>query len=243
VACHNWYPGTIQNNTDGACEVARNLHASETTCGPSRLKCYWSNSLFSDQANEFITRNANSSKPFFLYFSTTTPHAGDLSGAKTAFPTPAPYNTRFTQYDQPDNDFASAVSAMDDFVGRIMDTLKASNVYDNTLVFFSGDNGPDSHPFATFDDPGPFRGKKRSLHEGGVRQVIVAQWPARVKADSQSNHLFAFWDFLPTAADAAGIPPAQWPQTDGLSALATLEGRPATQQAQHKYAPPCLPAA
>jgi hypothetical protein len=36
---------------------------------------------------------------------------------------------------------------------------------------FSGDNGPDSHQFQFFDDPGPFRGKKRSLHEGGVRQV------------------------------------------------------------------------
>lgn len=129
VACHNWYPYLIQNNTLDNYTLPKNQHASEATCGPNRTKCTWSNDYFSDRANEFVTRAARGTKPFFLYFSTTTPHAGDLAGAHSENPTPAPYNQRFTEWGQQQDDFASAVSAMDDFVGRIMSTLKANNMY------------------------------------------------------------------------------------------------------------------
>jgi len=54
--------------------------------------------------------------------------------------------------------------------------------YLDRKVFFSGDNGPDGHGFELFDDPGIFRGKKRSLHEGGIRQTILAYWPGTIAA-------------------------------------------------------------
>ena len=78
------------------------------------------------------------------------------------------------------------------------------------------------HSFRDFDDPGPFRGKKRSLHEGGIRQTIAVQWKGTIAAGTETQHMFAFWDFLPTALDIAGVPHAAWPQTDGISALPTL---------------------
>ena len=90
-------------------------------------------------------------------------------------------------------------------------------------MFFSGDNGPDI-PGHLFDDSGFFRGKKRSLHEGGVRQTIVVQWPGTIPANSVSDDLFIFYDLLPTAADLAGIDRSNWPETDGISAVPIFKG-------------------
>lgn len=73
------------------------------------------------------------------------------------------------------------------------------------------------------DDPGFFRGKKRSLHEGGIRQTIVVQWVGTIAANSVSDDMFIFYDLMPTAAELAGLPSAQWPYTDGLSAVPIFE--------------------
>ena len=60
--------------------------------------------------------------------------------------------------------------------------------------------------------------KKRSLHEGGIRQTIVVQWPGTIAANSISDDMFIFYDFLPTAAELAGVPRSSWcvqsPETD-----------------------------
>ncbi|XP_065193591.1 arylsulfatase F-like [Sycon ciliatum] len=232
VACHNWYPATMQNNTLGNYPIAGNEHASQANCGEHHSKCTWANDLFNREAIRFIRENGQASveKPFFLYFSTTTPHTGFLAGAKTSWAVPAPYDTRF-HFDTVESAFAAATSAQDDFVGAVLDEVKSLGIDQDTIVFFSGDNGPDSHPFTFFDDPGPFRGKKRSLHEGGVRQTITARWPGHIAANSTTEHLFAFWDFLPTAAELAGVDVPD--NVDGISAAAVLQGQ--TAQKQHDY--------
>lgn len=104
-------------------------------------------------------------------------------------------------------------------VGAVLDALESLSIREKTVVFFSGDNGPDDHPFGLFDDPGIFRGKKRSLHEGGIRQTIVVSWPGTITAGATSDQIFTFWDLLPTAADIAGLPKSEWPNVDGISAL------------------------
>jgi arylsulfatase A-like enzyme len=73
------------------------------------------------------------------------------------------------------------------------------------LVFLGWLQGPDI-PGMLFDDAGYFRGKKRSLHEGGIRQTLVVQWPGTIAANSISDDLFIFYDLLPTAAELAGVP-------------------------------------
>lgn len=234
VACHNWYPSVIQNNTNGKQLVPANQNASKAACGDHRAKCLWSNDLFNQQAVNVIREQAHSDQPFFLYFATTTPHTGFLKGDSVEYAVPAPYDTRFPQYTQTQALFAAATSAQDDFVGAVLDELKALGIEEDTLVFFSGDNGPDSHPFDLFDDPGPFRGKKRSLHEGGVRQTIAVQWKGHIAPNTTSQHLFAFWDLLPTAAELAGIPTSEWPETDGVSMAPLLLGR-SDEQKEHEY--------
>ena len=231
VACHDWYPKIIQNNTQGSFVVEANANANNKTCGDHHASCEWANDLFAREAVKFIRNHGKDEKPFFLFFSTTTPHTGFLNGMSFPYPVPAPYDSRFHYQNALQEGFASATSAQDDFVGAVLDELKGQQLDEDTIVFFSGDNGPDSHPFDFFDDPGPFRGKKRSLHEGGVRQTIVARWPGHIAANSTTDHLFAFWDFLPTAAELGGV--TLPPGIDGVSAAAVLQGK--QQESTHSY--------
>lgn len=239
--CHDWYPTTIQNNTQGSYPL-NNKSALGAGClkkpGTSgATSCTWANDLDSIEAVKFLRTYANQDKPFYLYLSTTTPHEGNLLGVNSHNPTPWPYNVAdFIEADWPQNqkDFASAVWAQDKIVGAVLDEVETLGIAEKTIIFFSGDNGPDDHPFELFDDPGPFRGKKRSLHEGGVRQTIVVQWKGVIKPGTETSHLFAFWDFLPTAAELAGIPAEKWAaSTDGVSIAPLLTGE--GTQKEHDY--------
>ena len=183
-ACHDWYPLTIQNGTnDRAVLNTKNETHNGTVClGPKPAStCTWMNDHDVDEAVAFIQSHASETRPFFMYLATTTPHIGHLgssvpgtSGGK--YPTPLVYReklpkswTTMEAKDHIDAQFGSAVIAQDDIVGKVLDAINATGIEKRTVVFFSGDNGPDDHNFANFGDPGPFRGKKRSLHEGGIR--------------------------------------------------------------------------
>ena len=96
-------------------------------------------------------------------------------------------------------------------VGRLLDWLDGApgGLGQNTLVVWSTDNGPedphiDQHAVG---DPGPFRGRKRSLYEGGVRVPFIARWPGRVPAGVVSAADIASVDWLPTVAALAGVAP------------------------------------
>ncbi|MEL7340787.1 MAG: sulfatase/phosphatase domain-containing protein, partial [Bacteroidota bacterium] len=83
---------------------------------------------------------------------------------------------------------------------------------------------------AFFNSGGGLRGIKRDLYEGGIRVPMIAWWPGTVQAGSQTDHISAFWDFMPTACDIAG---AEIPElSDGISYLQTLKGR---QQPEHGF--------
>lgn len=243
VACHDWYPTTVNNNTLQR-QPLNDKHSLGPGCldaplNPSAPTCTWANDLTKAEALGFIRRHAHGPKPFFLYLSTTTPHVGMLLGERSWYPVPYPYNqASFLDSSWPRQlrDFASAVWAQDQMVGAVLDELEALDIEKDTVVFFSGDNGPDEHDFTVFDDTGPFRGKKGSLHEGGVRQTIAVQWTGTLAAGSRSTHLFAFWDLLPTAAELAGLARDQWPATEGISIAPLLTGDVASQEShQHLY--------
>lgn len=242
VGCHDWYPTTIQNNTisDQPLNTLENLGAGclEKPGSQRAKKCIWANDLVKAEAVGFVRAHASGARPFFLYLSTTTPHAGFLQGVRGEdFPVPYPYSAAaFLDPSWParQRHFASAVWAQDRIVGAVLDELEAQGIEEETVVFFSGDNGPDSHDFSFFDDVGSFRGKKASLHEGGVRQTVAVQWKGTVPPGSSSSHLFAFWDLLPTAAELAGVPERAWPATDGVSIAPLLTGM-LKEQRSHTY--------
>lgn len=189
TACHDWYPVHIQDGAnDSAVLNTPASIANGTECLGPDPRCRWANDHSAVLAVQFIWEHAKLNKPFFLYLSTTTPHIGHLGrrygDGGGQWPTPLPYRTalpqNFSEIYHWTAMFASAVIAQDTIVGQVLDALAAAGLEESTAVFFSGDNGPDDHSFHTFDDVGPFRGKKRSLHEGGIRQTIAVQWKGTI---------------------------------------------------------------
>src|ERR1035437_2026969 len=125
---------------------------------------------------------------------------------------------------------------MDADIGRLMDKLKDLKIDDNTVVFFSSDNGPHKEGGVDpgfFQSAGPFRCLKRDLYEGGIRMPLIVRWPAKIKRGMVSDRVGAFWDFLPTAAEMAQVKVPE--QIDGLSLLPALLDKPQTNQHDFLY--------
>lgn len=137
--------------------------------------------------------------------------------------------------EKPHTAFAAMVSRLDRSVGEILSKLEELGIADNTLVIFTSDNGPHKEGGADpafFNSSGSLRGHKRSLYEGGIRVPFVACWPGQIKEGSRSDHPSAFWDFLPTATELAGIESPD--DLDGISMLPSLLGDEENQK-KHKF--------
>jgi len=187
--------------------------------------------LFAERALEFIDRNRE--RPFFLYFPTTLPHYSDFpTGPESQIvPSDEPYSGE--PWPQVEKNYAAMVTRFDGHVGAVLERLRRHGLEENTVVFFTSDNGPCGarpHKPAFFRSGGPLRGLKRDVYEGGIRIPMIVRWPGKVAAGSVNRHVWAFWDFLPTAAELAGVPAPR--HTDGISIVPTLTGKP---QPQHEY--------
>jgi len=169
---------------------------------------------------------AHRDKPFFLFYAPTLPHGDyeidDLGEYARRDWTPL------------QKTYAAMVSRLDSDVGRLLDLLKELKIDEDTIVLFAGDNGssfaPDSEIGRRFKQARGLRGYKRSLYEGGLRQAALARWPGQIPAGRVCDEPWAFWDFLPTAAELAGAPLPAGAKSDGLSIVAMLKGGPAPQR-------------
>jgi arylsulfatase A-like enzyme len=138
---------------------------------------------------------------------------------------------------EPQKGHAAMISRLDADVGRLLARLGELGLDEKTIVFFASDNGPHREGGADpdFNDSnGPLRGIKRDLFEGGIRVPMIVRWPGKIRPGTQTDHVSAFWDFLPTACELAGIGPPQ--DIDGISYVATLTGDDARQRKhEHLY--------
>lgn len=173
--------------------------------------------LYTEAALRFIAEPR--AKPFLLYLALQSPHA-PIDGAIS--PT---YADR--PWPEVEKKFASMVERIDENVGRVLAALDRLGLADNTVVFFTSDNGPHregGHDPEFFRSGGLLRGGKRDLYEGGVRVPLLVRWPGVVAPHTTNDHVSAFWDILPTFAEIGGAtPPAG---LDGKSFVPALRGRP-----------------
>ncbi len=232
VHAHFYYPSYLVHN-DQRYLLPKNL---------GRNRVQYSADEIHNRSLEFIRANRN--HPFFAYLAYTIPHTellvpqDSMDEYDGKFDEPTPWiDSRGHYADQPKprTAFAAMVSRMDRHVGQVMALLKELEIDDNTLVIFSSDNGgqrrggPD---LAFFNGNGRLRGYKGTLYEGGIRVPLIARWPGKIMPSTISAHQCAFWDLLPTLADAAS---AESPEdVDGISFLPTLLGQSAQQQ-QHEF--------
>jgi arylsulfatase A-like enzyme len=186
----------------------------------------FSNDLFTERALKFLERQSRD--PFFLYLTYTIPHANNELGrvASNGMESPdlGPYAGE--SWLEVEKTFAAAITRMDTDIGRLLEVLRRRGLDSNTLVLFSSDNGPHkegNHDATFFRSSGPLRGTKRDLYEGGIRVPTLARWPGKIAPGQNSDFPWAFWDFLPTAAEIAGLPPPQG--IDGVSILPALLGK------------------
>jgi len=220
---------------------------------PVDLEKDYVNDLFTSATVEFIERQK--SDPFFIYLAFTSPHAelrvpedslAEFRGRfeetpfvnekADAVPTTEPAGERrpsigYRSQPTPRAAFAAMVTRLDRHVGQVLAALSRAGIDGETIVFFTSDNGPHREGGADpdfFDSNGPYRGIKRDLYDGGIRVPMIVRWPGRVRPGQVSDHVWAHWDFLPTAAALANIskPPVPGPsRPDGSSQLPTLLGR------------------
>jgi arylsulfatase A-like enzyme len=205
---HGHYPSFLWRN--------KRKEPLKGNTGGSRRE--YASDLFLREALYFIERRRY--EPFFLYFTPTVPHA--------AFE--APDLGSYANETWPDNakNYAAMVTRMDSYVGQIMAKLKETGLDENTVVFFTSDNGG-TFDFKPFGTTGPLRARKGSIYEGGTRVPMIVRWPGKIRAGAVSAYPWAFWDVLPTLADLAGVRGIPR-NVDGTSVAPTLLGK--TQSAE-----------
>lgn len=194
-----------------------------------------------DESLHFIEENQD--RPFFLFLSFYTVHTPIQASRRhvdkyrnkaAALPDSgrvekAPEHEGMTVLNQVNPDYASMVEAMDENVGRLLDALKAKELYDNTIVVFTSDNGglttlPPNHTAPT--SVRPLRAGKGWCYEGGIRVPLIMHIPGKTKGGQISDVPVVSHDFFPTLAKAAGLSVPDSVLFDGASLLPVLEGQP-----------------
>src|SRR5205085_2511409 len=161
----------------------------------------------------FIKRHV--AQPFFLYLAYNAVHGPfDVP--------PQVYLDRVANIPDPARrNYGGMVVALDEGVGQVLQTLRANNLLDNTLIFFLSDNGAYNTGFTS---NAPLRGWKFSMWEGGIRVPFAVQWTGRLPAHAVYDDPVSTLDIVATAAAAAGVPLPMDRVYDGLDIVPYLAG-------------------
>ena len=185
----------------------------------------------------------NKDQPLFMYYASPIPH----------LPLQAPQNwvdyyvnkfgdeeplakAGYNPHRYPHAAYTAMISYLDEQVGDLVSKLKELGIYENTLIIFTSDNGPTYVDADTkwFKSAKPFQTEtgrtKGHLYEGGIRVPMIASWPDKIKAGTETNHISAFWDVMPTFCEIAGNEAPEF--TDGMSFLPILLEQ---EQKSHEY--------
>ncbi|MDF2962613.1 MAG: sulfatase [Paenibacillus sp.] len=168
--------------------------------------------------------SSEADEPFFLYAAYNAPH----------YPmhAPKPYVDRFPDLPPDRRIMAAMIAAVDDGIGEIVEALKRKGIYEDTVIFFSSDNGPSTESRNWLDgtedlyyggSAGIFRGHKASLFDGGIREPAILSYPSGFAGKQVNDGLCAMMDIYPTFLELAGIIPETY-EPDGTSLKAVIEG-------------------
>lgn len=171
-----------------------------------------------EKAIEYINKQIDENKPFFLYFALPAPHTPILP-------------TKKFQGKSNTNEYGDFVLMVDDVVAQIGKAVKLAGLEDNTLIIFTSDNG--CSPMADFKeldslghDPSyVFRGHKADIYEGGHRVPFIVRWPQKIKPASISDELTCLTDLFATCAAIVGDTLADNQGEDSYNMLPAMFGK------------------
>ncbi len=233
VHAHSYYtPYLIRNSKEVPLPGNHGEHEGRT----------YSHYVIVKEAKRFIVKNKN--RPFFCYLAVTPPHGWfDIPETDPAW---ALYKDK--PWPEGAKKYAAMVAMLDRHVGEIIRLLYKLGIAENTIVFFTSDNGgfpyfaDKRHPYG-FHAPTvnprtgkAFRGHKGNLYEGGLRVPMIVWWPGMIRPGRVSEFIWYFPDVMPTLAELAG---ASWlpRDVDGISVVPEILGEDLVgrRQERHRY--------
>lgn len=171
--------------------------------------------VFSDWAIDYLEKQQNEDKPFFLFLAYNAPH----------FPIQPPeewlekVKVREADITEKRAKNVAFVEHLDDGIGRVMDALRALNLNKNTIIIFSSDNG--GH-LASGASNGDLRGGKQDMYEGGIKVPACFVWEDKIEAGMETDNLGLTMDIYPTLLEIAAVELQN--KIDGISLFPTLKG-------------------
>jgi len=171
--------------------------------------------LIMDRALEFIQESTEEGRPFFAVVWFHAPHKPVVAGPE--------HLARHPDRKGSAQHYRGCLSAMDDQVGRLRAALRECGVADETMVWFTSDNGPEGSN-NTLGTTRGLRGRKRSLFEGGVRVPGILEWPDRVTAGETTSVPSVTSDYLPTVLSLLGLEVRDERPIDGVDLSPLLGG-------------------
>ncbi len=207
-----WYPWT-GNNFQKQLRYIPGLifGAGESTYLPDRL---------TDKALEIIRKTKG---PFFLHLNFHVPHT-----PMEAKPEMVEYFKKKIKPGMKDTNpvYAAMIKSMDENVGRVMKTLEAEGIAENTIIIFLSDNGGRVGAFQEWETVAnnyPLRSGKGSLYEGGIRVPLIIKWPGNIRPGTVSEELVISHDLFPTIVDMLNRKGSMDVEFDGVSVLPLLK--------------------
>lgn len=184
--------------------------------------------LMKDHCKRFITEK--SEQPFFVYMAINWPHY-PLQGS----PKWRDYYQQKIE-DPQRRRYAALMSTTDELMGEIIDHVDSLGQLENTLIIYQSDHGHsvEERAFGGGGNPGPYRGCKASLFEGGIRIPSVVSWPGVIPAGQIRDQAVTGCDWFPTIADYVGCNTSV-ESLDGTSIRSVIDSGDAPTPHDHLY--------
>jgi len=168
---------------------------------------------FTQAAVDYIDEYAQDEKPFFMYLAYNAPHAPNQATMQ--------YLDQMQHQEEGQRAvYGAMVNGMDTGIGKVIEKLKATGQYDNTLIFFYSDNGGAANGASN----GPLRGHKGMVFEGGIRVPFLVSWPAVIRGGTRYLNPVSALDIYPTILAATGLDYSGKEPLDGVDLIPYLQG-------------------
>ncbi len=184
-----------------------------------------------DRAIPFIEDAVNRQQPFLSIIWFHTPHLPVLAGEV--------YTKKYPGLSEDQKHYYGVLTALDDQLGRLRNKLRELGISDNTILFYTSDNGPEGNTVSgrTQGLTNGLRGRKRSLYEGGVRVPGIMEWPSKIKKGIKVNAPCFTSDYFPTIANILNIDIAKYKRPyDGINMLPIVLGNKEDREKEMVFA-------
>ena len=175
---------------------------------------------------DFLKKQQNGNQPFLMIFSSYYVHTPVIPNNSWLI---EKYKKKLPNASENEIKYAAFVETMDFYYGQLLKALKDNGLEENTLIFFTSDNG--GHP--AYTNNAPLRGNKWNLYEGGIREPFIVRWPGIAKENTESAVPVIQWDIFPTLCELlkTNVPD----NVDGESLLSLIQGKSSTLNRNSLY--------